>query len=59
MLVKKETESVNWCSNNKQLVDCLIKVTSPSHKLISVLNREDAVSQIARSCMKTKFCCLS
>ena len=46
MLEKKEIESINWCSSDKQLADCLTKATSSSHKLINVLKREVAAIQM-------------
>ena len=35
---KKEIESINWCSSEKQLVDCLTKASASCTKLISVLS---------------------
>ena len=37
---KKKDISVNWCTSETQLADCLTKATASPSKLSSVLNRE-------------------
>ena len=43
MLDKKEIESINWCSAEKQLADCLTKASVSCTKLISMLNGESGM----------------
>ena len=43
MLDKKEIESIDWCSSEKQLADCLIRASASCTKLISVLNGESGM----------------
>ena len=43
MLDKKEIESINWCSSEKQLADCLTKASASCTKLISVLHEESGM----------------
>ena len=40
MLEKKGIESINWCPSNRQLADCLTKLSASSTKLMNVLQRE-------------------
>ena len=41
-LKKKTNEitSINWCSSERQLADCLTKATSSPSKLITVFKRD-------------------
>ena len=43
MLDKKEIESINWCSAEKQLADCLTIASVSCTKLISMLNGESGM----------------
>ena len=40
MLEKKEIQSINLCSSNRQLADCLTKSSASCTKLMSVLKTE-------------------
>ena len=43
MFDKKEIESINQCSSEKQLADCLTKASASCTKLISVLHEESGM----------------
>ena len=42
---KREIESINWCSSEKQLFDSLTKASASGIKLLGVLNGEKGMFQ--------------
>ena len=42
---KREIESINWCSSEKQLFDSLTKASASGTKLLGVLNEEKGMFQ--------------
>ena len=42
---KREIESINWCSSEKQLFDSLTKASASGIKLLCVLNGEKGMFQ--------------
>ena len=57
---KKKISSLNWCTSETQLADCLTKATASSSKLISLLNRECDIIKVCRALamlIKLGYCC--